>query len=64
MKYILLISEGDDAHRKWRYLRDKYVKYKRMIESCDCDPITLNEDFDEWPLYKYLSFLSEHVRKR
>lgn len=55
-------ADSLEAHRKWRYLRDKYVKYKRMLERCD-DKIR-DDDYDEWPLFRQLSFLEQHVRKR
>lgn len=60
--------------KKWRYLRDKYVKEKRKLNSArgyDSDNDKYDDNHDEtnteirvWPLYDYLTFLNKHVRNR
>lgn len=54
-------SDTDKAKKKWRNLRDKFVK-KRRIQG-NTTPSN-SEDDHQWEYYHRLLFLDEHVNRR
>lgn len=49
-----------ECEKKWRYLRDKYVKERRRL--LDETKSTGKEAKSNWPYYESMEFLSSHLR--
>ncbi|XP_031356274.1 transcription factor Adf-1-like [Photinus pyralis] len=51
----------DEAIKKWRALRDKFVKERRKMKNV---PSGAGSEVETWSLYPYLEFLDDFVQQR
>ncbi len=55
------LTVGMECSKEWKKMRDRYVKEKNKLKGRSGDEAKL---LKKWPLYKYLTFLSDFVKCR